>query len=110
MIHAILVTTGFARLASSVAVTPNDKLAARAYSAAEPPCPYNVTAFIYRGCYNDTSPRVLLCSPTELDSSKMTPQYCQAACKSNNFKVSGREYYHGEILRGNNVMLIANNV
>ena len=97
MVNAILGAMAVAGLASAAAVTSNDKATVHAYNALEPPCTNPFTPFSYRGCYDDTGDRVLPYVPVGLDSSKMTPQYCQAACKSNNFKFSGVEYYDGEM-------------
>ena len=85
MVNMIFLAATFAGLVSGAAITPNisNKLVARTLSADNPPCPYYFTPFVYKGCYIDTGPRMFPNPATAVDPSKMTPEYCHAACKGN---------------------------
>ena len=51
------------------------------WTASAPPCTLYFPPFDYLGCYDDSGIRVAPWVVLGLDPNKMTPGYCQAACK-----------------------------
>ena len=77
----ILIAAAFAGLVSGAAITSSNRLVARTLAVDNPPCTSYFTPFTYAGCFDDSGPRVMPNVPDGVDNSKMTPAYCQAACK-----------------------------
>ena len=83
MANMILLAFTFASLVSGAAMTPSlsERFYSRTLKAFKAPCPNHFAPFTYKGCYEDSGDRSLMYVPQALDKSRMTPEYCQSACK-----------------------------
>ncbi|OCK83019.1 WSC-domain-containing protein [Lepidopterella palustris CBS 459.81] len=86
-----MLSTAFAVtvLLSSVSATVHKR-----NQAPLPPCSYPFTSFVYSGCYqdNDVYNRPLPFT-APIDFNNATIEICAAACKGNNYRYAGLEYY-----------------
>lgn len=58
-----------------------------------PPCSYPYTPFIYSGCFYDSVSTRSLPFMAPIEFNNATVEQCTAACKGNNYRYAGLEYY-----------------